>query len=158
MEFAGKDRFYQQLYDFDNLPEPVYHIEGVGSKYGIFEPRYYCWIGVTRTLVCYYKNDELLYMNNDFSSCYINTTAINENELAQINAYQAKNNTIQVDGLPTIGNNRYRIINTFGQTILTGNINADGSIQYNNLNTGIYLLSIQTSDLTSKTIKIFITN
>ncbi|MDD2550841.1 MAG: T9SS type A sorting domain-containing protein, partial [Bacteroidales bacterium] len=156
IEFAGKYRFLQELYDYDNLPEPVYHIEGVGSKSGVFEPKNYCMVGVSRTLVCYYKNDELLYMNNGFSSCYINTTSINENNFVQINAYQTKNNTIQVDGLPTNGNNRYCIINMFGQTMLTGYINADGRIQYNNLNTGIYLLSIQTSNLTSRTIKLFI--
>ncbi len=158
MEFAGKERYYQQLCDFDYHQEPVYHIEGIGSKNGVFESRYFCYVGVIRTLVCYYKNDELLYMNNGFSSCYINTTSINENNFVQINAYQTKNNTIQVDGLPTNGNNRYCIINMFGQTLLTGYINADGRIQYNNLNTGIYLLSIQTSNLTSRTIKLFITN
>ncbi len=69
-EFAGKNRFVQEIQGHHYMQLKYY--EGIGSNAGLLDPYFYCRVGVYRYLVCYYKNDELLYQNPDFSNCYIN--------------------------------------------------------------------------------------
>ncbi len=65
--FAGKDRITQYL----GYRGIVKHIEGIGSTEGLCSPIFYCWTGITRTLQCVYENNENIYHNPIYESCYI---------------------------------------------------------------------------------------
>jgi len=60
-------------------------IEGIGSLLGILNSK---WIGTTGgylALLCYLENDELIYTNPEFDSCYYVSTAIIEHPEEKIN-------------------------------------------------------------------------
>ena len=50
-----------------------YWIEGVGSTYGFLNSGYEGWVGAFVHLLCYHEDDDLLWMNENFSSCVMNS-------------------------------------------------------------------------------------
>jgi Secretion system C-terminal sorting domain len=57
-----------------------YWIEGIGDIYGIMAPGRE-QIGVSETLVCYHLQGSLLYINNLYSSCFFNSSGINDSDI-----------------------------------------------------------------------------
>ena len=56
-----------------NYEVEEYWIEGVGSTYGFLNSGYEGWVGAFVHLLCYHEDDDLLWMNENFSSCVMNS-------------------------------------------------------------------------------------
>jgi len=69
MLYAGKERVVQ--YIDENNWRIIKHIEGIGSSEGLIGPASYCAVGAIWTLQCVYENDEVIYHNPIYESCYI---------------------------------------------------------------------------------------
>ena len=63
-----KKRMILKELGFDRIRDTV--IESIGSLQGIMTPICYACIGNIKELLCYAKNDELLYQNPKYSKCY----------------------------------------------------------------------------------------
>ena len=50
-----------------------YWIEGVGSTYGFLNSSYEGWVGAFVHLLCYHEDGDLFWMNEDFTSCTMNS-------------------------------------------------------------------------------------
>ncbi|HEY9124246.1 MAG TPA: T9SS type A sorting domain-containing protein [Bacteroidales bacterium] len=69
---AGKNRKSYDIINTHNTFDVKYY-EGIGSNEGILAPYYFCATGACRSLVCFYKNNELLYLNPAFTTCYLHS-------------------------------------------------------------------------------------
>ena len=141
--FAGKNRLTQYL---SNELEKVNHYEGVGSNIGLISPYFYCWCGVNRELICYYKNGELLYHNPNFeSSCYINILGISNHNISWLKVYQNSAINKLIIKIPeTYKDISITIYNLIGKKILHAKINSTSTqIALPDLNTGVYLYLIK---------------
>ncbi len=56
-------------------------IEGIGGSLGPIHSKYYmCIVCPTWDLLCFHRNDSLLYMREGFDACYVHGTGLNESE------------------------------------------------------------------------------
>ena len=60
-------------YSGDAKEVEEYWIEGVGSTYGFLNSGYEGWTGSFVHLLCYHEDDNLLWQNEDFSTCMMNS-------------------------------------------------------------------------------------
>ena len=56
-----------------NYEVEEYWIEGVGSTYGFLNSGYEGWVGAFVHLLCYHEDGDLFWMNEDFTSCTMNS-------------------------------------------------------------------------------------
>ena len=63
------------MFDGEGIPREVeeYWIEGVGSTYGFLNSGYEGWSGSFVHLLCYHEDGDLLWQNEDFSTCMMNS-------------------------------------------------------------------------------------
>lgn len=66
--FAEKKRFKQIISDWNG-----YNYEGIGNTQGLLKPLYYNYTGSNSKILCYFKEDELLYKDSNYGNCYIST-------------------------------------------------------------------------------------
>lgn len=55
-------------------------IEGIGTDMGLLSPGDYPTNGTHNELICFRKNDTLVYLNSDFSGCYNFPSSISDNQ------------------------------------------------------------------------------
>ena len=81
-----------------------YWIEGVGSTKGFLNSGYdpMSWVGSFVHLLCYYENNNLIWDNDEFDDCVMNSQAIGDDTL---NAYCEA--PFQFGGRPTTGQGSY---------------------------------------------------
>jgi hypothetical protein len=60
------------------MDEPETWIEGIGSNKGIVHSGSSAFIGAAHWLTCKWENEELVYLNPDYDSCYITTVSVKE--------------------------------------------------------------------------------
>ena len=68
-------------------PISIYWIDDLGSTTGIANHQYACVFDYGAALLCYWRNDTLLYDNPEFGSCWENTISTEELRLANISYY-----------------------------------------------------------------------
>ena len=66
---------YVLEYLVDSIPGDFYEtwIEGIGSEYGLINPCSRVLVGGVYDLLCYYEDEDLIWQNSSFNSCYIDT-------------------------------------------------------------------------------------
>jgi len=70
---------YRKTFHFDGYP--YFWIEGIGSTRGLFSPITWQPTGYQEwDLICFNENNEVLYLNPDFSSCFPIITGIEKHE------------------------------------------------------------------------------
>jgi len=121
-------------------------IEGMGTFHGIY-PIQNMLTGnyITITLLCFKKNDELIYMNPDYESCdenYIATTEIAYKRLKILT--NPVNKYLPIE-LPEEGLwSDYMITNISGKIVLSNNIKLQNNLNINvsKLQSGLYFIQI----------------
>ena len=98
-------------------------IEGIGSELGLLRPGSLYLVGGTHDLLCYYEDEDLVWQNPRFNSCYINTDGVEENEAESwVTVYPNPATTwVAVDYTLPAGATKaqMRIVNALGMTVAT---------------------------------------
>lgn len=116
-----------------------YWIEGIGSTLGLIYSGNFMW-DFSTDLLCFYQNEELLYSNSDWNSCYI-TVSIPENK-NKLNVFpNPTNNFINIETTEQIES--LTIIDITGRLVLLEN---NKVIDLSMLNAGIYFLRVKTNN------------
>lgn len=80
------DGTVRKRYDFQYKENgyPTYEyetwIEGIGSELGLLHPGSLALVGGTYDLLCYYEDEDLVWQNPNFNSCYVSTVGLDESE------------------------------------------------------------------------------
>lgn len=136
--FADKNRYTQTLVD-----DIIY--EGIGSKSrGLLH--FYDYVGVSRTLVCYFHNGELLYKHPSLENCYQNDypSNINVNTINRMNNLIIyPNPTSEMIHIPDVSpQSHYLIYDVYGKEICTGKLNNNNDVNVSDLHSGLYYIRI----------------
>lgn len=131
-------------------------IEGIGSELGLISHFRFCHTDYADELLCYYRNDSLLYPKNP-KSCFITTDLENvrtNNFVISPNPFQS---FLEIDN----EDSKYiyfEIYNLEGTLLIKGNIQESNSkIDLNDLLSGVYIIKFQSRggvDSINKIIKI----
>ncbi len=141
---------YRKVFHFED--DPAIWIEGIGSTVGLLTP---IDPGVTGNykwdLVCFFQNDELLYHNPNFSSCYMSYSGINDfPNSGSIGIEIFPNPTKEIININLIGNGEQlkniHIYNLLGQLVYNSKFAGGQKIQISNikLNLGIFNCVVET--------------
>ncbi|MES2629551.1 MAG: T9SS type A sorting domain-containing protein [Bacteroidota bacterium] len=128
-----------------------YWIEGIGSTFGVFNP------GITGfvvfdypypTLLCYERNNEYLYRNPDYSSCYekqdVGIDQLDAPKSISISPNPASDH-IRISSALKIEN--YRIETMLGKVVATGELYSGSEVvEVGGLPAGIYVLRVRVEE------------
>jgi hypothetical protein len=124
-------------------------IEGMGTFHGIYPIQKIGITGnyITITLLCFKKNDELIYMNPDFESCDENSNAINEIGYKRLKILtNPVNDNLSVELPEEEVWTDYVITNISGKNILSNNIKKsliNLNINVYKLQSGLYFVRVK---------------
>ncbi len=114
-------------------------IEGIGSSLGILRRNMIGWVGATFWLLCAYENEELVYQNPDYNTCYIQTSVKEvEGETISIYPNPAKE-TVYIKNLPN-KINTVEVCDITGKVLRIVDLNKTESINISNLKQGVYFI------------------
>lgn len=71
--FRIEENGYPTIYGYEAW------IEGIGSEYGLLNPGSRFLVGGTYDLLCYYEDENLIWQNPNFNSCYLGSDGVEEN-------------------------------------------------------------------------------
>ena len=137
----------------------AFWIEGIGSNYGLFNPiepqvaGNYSW-----SLICFKQNDETLYVNPLFLSCYPDYNGIKntiESIGKNVKVFPNPSNgsfTVDLDNLINV--KEIRILNLLGKIVFQQSINNQSKINIDNLPSGVYILTVIDNENKMTNIKI----
>lgn len=140
-------------------PDVEYWIRGIGSETGILNSSSGIFGGLCGlyTLLCQKQDDELVYMNPEYNSCYLITTSISDNPVDDGFKldFRLKRKVIEL-------NFHEETTSQISITDLTGNLiesiftnSLYNEIDLNGQPTGIYIVSLSAKDK-SRSIKVFL--
>lgn len=130
-------------------------IEGIGSEFGLLFPGSRFLVGGTYDLLCYYEDDDLIWQNPNFNSCYLSTDGVEESEAGvslSVHPNPAKD-LVRIEGLES---SEVQIYNTLGQLVSVNHNTNEISVR--DLPKGIYLLRITDVNGSSFTSRIVVAN
>ena len=140
---------YRKVFHFEN--DTLNWIEGIGSTKGLLEPippgvmGNYDW-----NLVCFFQNDELLYHNQIFGSCFKSNSGIGENfekRDIEINIFpNPSNGSLTVDFANMKNLKEILLQDLLGKIVFRQTINNQRQIKIDNLPSGAYILTIIDND------------
>jgi len=78
---------FQYVADGYLLDEYETWVEGMGSELGLLYPGSRLLVGEISDLLCYYENEDLVWQNPDFNSCFINTDGLGEDVTEAVSVY-----------------------------------------------------------------------
>jgi len=140
--------FYRKRIQFDDPPEVW--IEGIGSLYSPFNPIRWCMqMGAGTLLLCVNDSTGNLYMNQEYNSCYLDTTMTDRKEYGlDFCEVKISSNPMHESSVISTGRNAgkfvsYNLYNSAGLLVQKDKIqNAEFTLYSNNLPAGIYLLQL----------------
>jgi hypothetical protein len=139
---------YRKRYHFEPLTWPYSDvwIEGIGSiNYGIV----YCGYSNTSPwyiMLCYKLNDNVYYINPDYTACYYPYVSISENELKNYKVYYNPNsNIVQIENMPIDLHCEFELYNLLGQKIICTPFSSNSRFFLGNfgLKDGLYIYVIK---------------
>lgn len=120
-------------------------IEGIGSELGLLNSGSLFLVGGRYNLLCYYEDEDLIWQNPDFNSCYMGTDGVEEN---------SAKTWISIHPNPTTGMivvsgknlKQVEVVNILGQRMATAQ-GKDETLQIDiaNLPSGVYFVDITDS-------------
>ncbi|MBR3491834.1 MAG: T9SS type A sorting domain-containing protein [Bacteroidales bacterium] len=118
-------------------------IEGIGSEYGLLGPGSRFLMGDVTDLLCYYEDEDIVWQNPDFNSCYINTVGLDEIETdSSVSVYpNPVKNKVFIEGFNAA---EVKIYNALGQLMKT--VKDVNEISVVDLSEGVYVMRIKNSD------------
>lgn len=133
----------------DHIYEKEIWIEGIGSEYGLLNPGVLALSGEMTYLLCSYENEELVWQNTDFNTCFYtnwNYDLVGEEYIDNIKVFpNPASDKVIIIGAPV---EETYVYNIFGQLVA---VCKNNEINFENLTNGLYILHIKTND--SKSIK-----
>ena len=145
----------------DTLPDVSdVWIEGIGSTSGILHWEAYFVGGDSYQLLCFSQNDELLFQNPSYTSCYYSTTKINT-VTADLNL-NIFPNPITEKALIEIENTNFNksytleIFNILGKKVFENEIYSSLTINGDEFKSGLYIFKIVCNGQDIKTEKVMI--
>ena len=140
--------FYYSIDGFHS-DDTEFWIEGIGSECGVVHVGDVIMMGGNNTLLCYFYNEELLWHNEYFDTCFYNNLGMYENENDNISVYpnpakdhvrielsdNSASQSIEIYSLDG------RLVETFQETSLH-----DNTIDISGLNAGMYIMKIRMAD------------
>ncbi|MFU8843573.1 MAG: T9SS type A sorting domain-containing protein [Bacteroidales bacterium] len=125
-------------------------IEGVGSNRGILESGTAGYVGGWRWFLCMSQNEELIYMNPNYNTCYLKTTSINENIKPIIGVYPNPTTNYLWISIPAempLEGLTVEVFNTAGLSMTTTRpASHNFSIETGHLPSGLYFVRINTGE------------
>lgn len=132
--------FYYSIDGFHS-DDKEFWIEGIGSECGVLHVGDVTMVGGNNTLLCYFYNDELLWHNEYFDTCYYTNLNVNENEIDKISVYpNPTTQKIIIEGVSVANINVY---DSAGRLIM---VKKGNDIDVKNIPQGVYVLSIISED------------
>lgn len=140
IDINGEDR--KQIY-FEPLVYFMEHwIEGIGSNLGILESGTSMVVGWYTRFLCMSEDGELIYMNPNYSSCYLVSTGIEETHNTRILIYpNPAIDKIIMENTDNVEIESISIIDLNGQNILEFEKDRN-ELDISGLSSGIYLLKL----------------
>ena len=140
IEINGEDR--KQIY-FSPLLQFIEHwIEGIGSNLGILQSGSSAIVGWRTWFLCMSEDGELIYMNPNYSSCYLNNTEIVEVHNPKIQVYpNPTSGKINIRNSENVKIESISIIDLNGQNLLEFE-NDINELDLSGFSKGIYLLKL----------------
>ncbi len=140
IEINGEDR--KQIY-FAPLVYFIEHwIEGIGSNFGILQSGSSMVVGWYTRFLCMSEDGELIYMNPDYSSCYLVSTNIEEIHYSRIQVYpNPTKDIIHIKNSENVKIESISIIDLNGQNLLEFEKDRN-ELDLSGLSSGIYLLKL----------------
>ena len=113
-------------------------IEGIGSELGLLHVGSLSLVGGIYDLLCYYEDDDLVWHNPNFNSCYISTDGLNENKTEIVSVYpNPARELVIIEGTEV---DEVQVYNAFGQLVKT--FKQINEINVSDLLDGLYVLRI----------------
>ena len=149
--FAGQDRkriHLNYIDTIDNTNSSIdYIIEGIGSSCGILHINIQYLCHNSFELLCYYEDNNLIYHNSSYESCYHTYTNIepyNYSELSITVYPNPVNNELIISCKNDI--NYIEIYDILGQLILKKSDNISNTIDVSGLNNGMYIIYLRSKN------------
>ena len=142
IEINGEDRkhMYFSCYGQGGLLE--HWIEGIGSNFGILQSGGCFVVGWRTIFLCMSEDGELIYMNPNYSSCYLNNTEIVEVHNPKIQVYpNPTSGKINIRNSENLKIESISIIDLNGQNLLEFE-NDINELDLSGFSKGIYLLKL----------------
>ena len=120
-------------------------VEGIGSELGLLHSGSRFLVGGTYDLLCYYENEDLVWQNPDFNSCYLNTLIVNENEIHSISIHPNPTTSL----VTVTGENlrQAEVVDLLGQQVISTQGKGDEiQINMSALPAGIYFVNVTDED------------
>jgi hypothetical protein len=119
-------------------------VSGIGDLEGVLYSCHNIDVGGIdlKQLLCYSLADSLIFINPSYQTCYIETTAINNQEIGNVLYY---NNTLKtlVFEIDCISPIELIIVDTMGRVVLTKKLNTyQNNIDLSFLPNGFYMVNI----------------
>lgn len=130
-----------------NYPEPEYWIKGIGSETGVLNSSTGVFVGLCGLyrLLCEKENDELVYINPEFTSCFLVTTATHELE-NRVNQFDLHydNYSVTVKFNYQINKEKVIVLSDISGKIISQIKTRDDNSTFTLLNNraGIYIISV----------------
>jgi len=123
-------------------------IEGMGTFYGIYPVQKIGITGnhITKTLLCFKKNDELIYKNPDYKTCDENSDAINEIGYKRLKILpNPVNDHLSIELPEEELYENYLILDMLGKKVFSDKIITTNNLKIgvNNLKSGMYILRVE---------------
>ena len=140
IEINGEDR--KQIY-LSTWGQFIEHwIEGIGSNFGILQSGTSLVVGWYTRFLCMSEDGELIYMNPNYSSCYLVSTNIEEFQISRIQVYpNPTSGKINIRNSENVKIESISIIDLNGQNLLEFK-NDINELDLSGLSSGIYLLKL----------------
>ncbi|MPM83593.1 hypothetical protein SDC9_130659 [bioreactor metagenome] len=122
------NRFRKRIL-FENCYESW--IEGIGSTCGMLESGHSNLVGAQDFLLCFYKNDTLLYSDSQFSFCYYNNVGLPETEETKVRLYPnpvSGTSVLSIENKFAMEHAIVEIYSIAGEKLRVMNINPDGKM------------------------------
>lgn len=141
-EIAGIERKHIYFsYVYFSFIEELW-IEGIGSNYGILSSGSGSYVGGWTWFLCMSENGQLIYMNPNYSSCYLISTGIQENDNSIIQVYpNPVQDKIKINYSENTIIESMSIIDLKGQKIIEFEINKT-ELDLSGISKGLYFLKV----------------
>lgn len=134
-EINGQQRKHLRFLYFGEI-----WIEGIGSTRGILQSGTSGFVGGGSWLLCKHENDEMVYMNPNFNSCYLITTGLDEINDPEIEIYpNPAKDKMMIKISDPVKINTITITDVLGHTIKEVEYHTP-ELDLSGLSSGIYLL------------------
>jgi hypothetical protein len=137
--------YYRRIMDLRYVTSYWCHetwIEGIGSNRGVMQSGHAGYVGGWTWFLCMKENDTLVYMNPDYTSCYIISTGMDESRAVRISLYpDPANDFLIIENPGNLNIGLMTIIGFDGRSVLEL-VPGGHCVDISGVHPGIYLVKV----------------